>query len=464
MRVFKSVATISGNRSFEDIIGTLAGYYSMRKAMRNWFQTPSYPAVIKGNTYTFRILKARDYHALRIISAENNESEDLIIKDNTCVIEVHSKTPGWLPLDVPKLLTCLLDSGIATRKDEYFSSYTPVAIDSDNLENFIPVLKGEKELPTPVVFLTASKSFRKPVVDPDVLQEKLMGQAHVVYEADAKVSNKIRNLLMDKDGVCHNPYGGTAEIILSSFHRFRFHFQDYAEPEKAIPAMMNQFHQRVAKDTRWKQYMFSTIMYLAEKEKNNVLQNQNSELSDEIESLRARVKDKDDEELEAIFDDLTTRLDNERALRLKAENRLAALEERLKDTGVRHVSLSLPCDELYPGELRDAVLRIIERSRDSLFPSGRLSEVAGLVLENNRISDTGNAFEEEVRVLFSDPELSEKTQQRLGALGFTFEWCGNCHHVIYAPIPKYSWTIAATPSDKRSGLNASANAVRDLFR
>lgn len=464
MRVFKSVATISGNQSFEKIIGTIAGYYSMRKAMRDWFQTPSYPAVIKGNTYTFRILKARDYHALRIISAENNESEDLIIRGNTCVLEVHSKTQGWLPLDVPKLLTCLLDSGIVTGKDEYFSSYTPVAIDSDNLENFIPVLKGEKELPTPVVFLSASKSFGKPVVDPEVLQEKLQGQAHVVYEADTKVSNKIRNLLRDKDGVCHNPYRGTAEIIISAFHRFRFHFQDYAKPEKAIPAMIAQFHQRVAKDTRWKQYMFSTMMYFAEKEKNNALQSQNSELSDEIASLRARVKDKDDEELEAIFDELTARLDNERALRLKAENRLAALEERLSNQGERHISLSLPSDELYPGELRDAVLRTIERSKNSLFPSGRLSEVAGLILANNKVSDAGKSFEEEVRTLFSDPELSEKTQQRLSALGFKLEWRGNCHHVIYAPIPKYSWTIAATPSDKRSSLNASANAMRDLFR
>ena len=195
-----------------------------------------------------------------------------------------------------------------------------------------------------------------------------------------------------------------------------------------------------------------------------MLESQNSELSDEILSLRSRIKEKSDEELEAIFDELTARLDSERALRLKAENRLTALEERLKDMDVCHVSLSLPGDELYPGELRDAVLRIIECSKDSLFPAGRLSEVAGLILENNRISDAGKSFEDEVRTLFSDPELSEKTQQRLGALGFTFEWRGNCHHVVYAPIPKYSWTIAATPSDKRSGLNASANAVRDLFR
>ena len=464
MRVFKSVATISGNHTFEDIIGTTAGYYSMRKAMRDWFQTPSYPAVIKGNTYTFRLLKAGDYHALRIIAAETNESEDLIIRGNTCVVEVHSKTQGWLPLEVPKLLTSLLDSEIVTGKDEYFPSYTPVAITSDNLESFIPVLKGEKELQTPIVFLTASKSFGKPVVDPDILQERLRGQSHVVYEADLKVSNKIRNILRDKEGVCHNPYRGTAEIIISAFHRFRFHFQDYAEPEKAIPAMIAQFHQRVAKDTRWKQYMFSTMMYFAEKEKNSVLQSQNSELSDEIESLRSRIRDKSDEELEAIFDELTARLDSERALRLKAENRLAAFEERQGNQGERQVSLSLPGDELYPGELQDAVIRIIERSKDSLFPSGRLSEIAGLVLENNRISDAGKAFEDEVRTLFSDPELSEKTQQRLGALGFTFEWRGNCHHVIYAPIPKYSWTVAATPSDKRSALNASANAVRDLFR
>lgn len=90
MMVFKSVATIAGNMPFEDIIGTIAGYYSMRKAMRDWFQTPSYPAVIKGNTYIFRILRAKDYHALRIISAETNGSEDLIIKGNTCVVEVHS--------------------------------------------------------------------------------------------------------------------------------------------------------------------------------------------------------------------------------------------------------------------------------------------------------------------------------------------------------------------------------------
>ena len=473
MRAFRSACVIDENTGFAAIVKAVAEKTCLKKAMREWFQSPYYPAMFSSTTAEIWLESYDNRYALKLVLPKEKQTENVVMADGMVVIEVHQKTPNWLPLERPRILSALIDNRIIPETEKPFARHDmkPMAVDDDTVYDILPYLKGEKSFRMPFVYLSASKYTGKPVVDPESLQAMLLGQAHVVYEEGKTVNGILWKEMMREDGKAMNPYNGAAAIVVSPKNQTKFNLGMYTDPNEAIPALVRRLQEHVAVERAWKLYNYPALRNARIAHENRELSEENGRLDREIADLRANVKDKSDEEITELFDELVKRYETERAQRKVAEDdaerwKTAFMRKAEEDGNEDAVTLKVPLPEFYPGELKDSLIRIAERAKDGLTPQGRLVEVVNAIVKENDLTGIGKDFEKTVKETLSDAVgMPESRRKKLSSLGLDIELRGSDHWMISVPgHPRYCWTMANTPSDQRSGLNAAGNIIRTLLK
>lgn len=473
MRAFRSACVIDETTSFTAIVKAVAEKTCLKKAMREWFQSPYYPAMFSSTTAEIWLESYDNRYALKLVLPKEKQTENVVMAEGMVVIEVHQKTPNWLPLERPRILSALIDNGIIPGTEKPFARHDmkPMVVDDDSVYDILPYLKGEKSFRMPFVYLSASKYTGRPVVDPDSLQALLLGQAHVVYEEGKTVSGILWKEMMTPDGKATNPYNGSAAIVISPKNQAKFNLSMYSNPNEAIPALVRRLQERAAIEHAWKLFNYPALRNARIAHENRELSAENGRLDREIADLRANVKDKSDEEITELFDELVKRYETERAQRKVAEDdaerwKTAFMRKAEEDGNEDGVTLKVPLPEFYPGELKDSLIRIAERAKDGLTPQGRLVEVVNAIVKENDLSGIGKEFEKTVKETLSDAVgMPESRRKKLSSLGLDIEMRGSDHWMISVPgHPRYCWTMANTPSDQRSGINAAGNIIRTLLK
>ena len=78
MRAFRSACVIDENTGFTAIVKAVAEKTCLKKAMREWFQSPYYPAMFSSTTAEIWLESYDNRYALKLVLPKEKQTEDYI--------------------------------------------------------------------------------------------------------------------------------------------------------------------------------------------------------------------------------------------------------------------------------------------------------------------------------------------------------------------------------------------------
>ena len=328
----------------------------------------------------------------------------------------------------------------------------------------------------PIVYLSLSMRNGKPSVDPDELQHKLRGIAHVAYPESTAAADVLRNAMRDNQGNDHAPYNGTAELIVSPANRKRFHLQNYPEPEKAVYPLIAELRKRLITDASYRELAWFTVKLGAVRSENRELKEKTDDMAMRLEELRASVRTRSDEEIDHLFDELSARLEEEEERRAAAEAEVRRLrdiaESKSRKSKQKGIFIAANENELYQGELLDTVLTALRKHRDSLISGdsdnakSRMCMLIASMLEANPADGTGERIADSIaKAIEPERNLSDSAVQKLRKLGLEEKPSSDGKHskYLFHGDDRYPISLANTPSDVWTRKNEAQRIRKLLF-
>jgi hypothetical protein len=121
--------------------------------------------------------------------------------------------------------------------------------------------------------------------------------------------------------------------------------------------------------------------------------------------------------------------------------------------------------ELYPGEISDAVLTTLEESLASTGEGSRREHIIRDLLDANSISETRGKLETAIREALADTvKVTNREVKILEDAGFTITDGGKHYKAVFADDQRYAFTIFKTASDHRAGQNLVSAMLRKLLK
>jgi len=121
--------------------------------------------------------------------------------------------------------------------------------------------------------------------------------------------------------------------------------------------------------------------------------------------------------------------------------------------------------ELYPGELRDAVLRTLQEDAPTLAPDSRRQVLLAAFLAANAPSDAAERIEEAVKEILSKADrVGPAEVKKLEAAGFEITDDGKHYKAVFGGDPRLTFSIFKTASDHRSGKNLASDICKRLVK
>ncbi|HEX8394019.1 MAG TPA: hypothetical protein VF665_16880 [Longimicrobium sp.] len=120
--------------------------------------------------------------------------------------------------------------------------------------------------------------------------------------------------------------------------------------------------------------------------------------------------------------------------------------------------------EYYPGEMRDAVVRVLAVGRASVVPGSHWDNIIDSVLRANPPSSTPEEITADLKAALSKmSKFGSSERKALEAIGFSVEDAGKHAKATYFEDERYMFTIPKTPGDHRSGKNLVSDITRSIF-
>lgn len=129
------------------------------------------------------------------------------------------------------------------------------------------------------------------------------------------------------------------------------------------------------------------------------------------------------------------------------------------------LSLGDDMEEMYPGEVRDMVLELIQKQLPSYQINSRGRMLLQYVVDSNpEIGERKKIKQELKQILQSADIVKNDTVRCLNELGIAVDVIGSGHRNLYfKKDPKHYSTISSTPSDVRSNQNSLQRLYQALF-
>ena len=464
----------------ERIASIIADHIGAGKKLRAWKEDGGQDGMpINGPQHILSIASSDGVYAMRIADRKTGDNESIAIKDDTIVMEAHTRGRRiWLPYEHSLAYRILRNEGLIPGAESIFRfrDARPTILDEELAFQMLPYLKGEKETSMPIVLLSLSRASGKPLVDAGKLQSDLRGIAHVMYPETEEVASYIRDATKDKNGRSRMPYNGAALLIVSGKNRRIFSLNTFCDPEAAVPAMLAELRSRVNTDERYRHMSYDRVLAKAVSAENRELKSEKAQMSDAIEELRSRIKTTDDEELERLFDRLTDELEEAKKRRTEAEAEAARWKSLAqganKENGLRNITIHTDEEDLYPSEIRDAVLFVLKSHLDSLragepeIEKDRIGAVLASIIRSNKAEGAGDELFNGIKnTLIAERSLSESDISKLRRLGLVEKPGSDGKHYKFLlnGDERYGISLSVTPSDRYSRRNEVQRIKNLLF-
>lgn len=451
MRIFRSITTLSSGADIDRISAVL------KKAADS-------------SDVRFDRCTAKELSAFRLTFNEDLTTESVVTDGKTLVTEVHCVRGTYGTNEQPVALKALLGASVIPGTEKPFSYHDSKAyiMDRYDVYDIHPYLCGEKKLQMPLVYLSYSPALFRPAVNPDELQQRLLGEAHVAAEKDKEAAFGMRELFGGKG----NPFNGRARLVLPSGKTRDVDLMQYSDSRSATTALVSALRETVCIEKKYNSWNWNSVYRLMLEESNGSLKNETDRLSDIIARLQEKLSDlKDADELNSLFDELTDQLEKEKEQRYLAQSEAARWKSLYEAKGSGNICFSSSEKDLYKGEIKDALLLVIEQKVKDIGQRERkdadklrIYTILKDILNENQADGTGQKLKEEFSSIVSGAgNMSPSIKSKLQKLGF--EPVSDCPHtcMTFCSDPRYKVVLANTPSDKRSRQNEASHVSKQIF-
>ena len=144
------------------------------------------------------------------------------------------------------------------------------------------------------------------------------------------------------------------------------------------------------------------------------------------------------------------------------------MEHKEKNNAGNEIELEISEKELYKDEIKDVILRVLEKEKGLLdndlnLRTSRKFHVLTNILDLNRQTGKADEIEKWLREIIDDSgNLNAQRKRQLIETGFKIN-NGTHYKITYNEDNRYTFTLAKTPGDYRANMNTLKDAVATLF-
>lgn len=499
MLIYVNQFEILGRDSFSVALRTIAGW--LKTVTKLHFTSDM---LLSGEEFTIEKTKVRTFAACELAPAIYSillSHPDRTVRGRQWITEIGIKYEGDITtisvlLETSDISTLVKDIPSTTRpklvsfllKNASLNPKTTVGLRvqkiKNNLNNFkalsFEIERSERNYP--LVFVSNCKKDNQPLVDPEKLQEQLVGLAQVVCSEEEIDSWELEETLTRQ----YSAWDGAINIIYPSFGRGYCHSRLMRRDTLTDVTQSNEnlIHHILSYITHTtngynKKRHFSPTDVRAKRQKDSRIQ------------LKKRfVEISNDSDYQALAEEAFSQLEEQEnvieQLKVKYEREineqmLATIEaqDQLEKSKSDYQVLKLRFDDLqgnsskqgspilifgnekekFKGEITDLVLDALNEYAKSLQTNSRKQQLLNDVLENNPLDGTRDRLLEELKQIFNNYNgMTSSMRSSLKVMGLEVVEDGNHNHLRFVDDNRYKVAFAKTPSDRRVG----ANIIRDI--
>lgn len=368
----------------------------------------------------------------------------------------------------PRVLGQIVKNGYGGMDQQIPVSDQPYMINEENVDIACGLIMHECEYFMPVVYVTYPRYAIDPQIDFQTLAVNLSGIAHVVVETK-EIASTVRRLTNER-----NPYAGAVQIFYGKHNSIRVLPDNYETLEEMRALIENSVSQKVLMTRMDDRFSWMRIHF-------KYLQEQNRKEPELISLYEQMLKESESEgelkqqridELEYQIMELEEKMSDLRAQIANKDSQIETYRHGFAQSGQNHL-MSEQCfksteQELYHGEIKDVILKVLEKERNQMDSSQNLCEsrkfhVLQDILGQNQVTGIDNEISEALKnILDQSCNLNAQQKRRLLEYGFKIE-TGKHYKVTFNEDDRYIFTLSKTPGDYRTNLNTLKDAINTLF-
>lgn len=389
----------------------------------------------------------------------------------------------------PAFLDLLIDEGYVEDDNGLCIGRRPILIADDNLSLIADVINGGIHYGLPVVYISKTYDERDPVNAKEVAK-RLKGIAHVMVQEHSWTGPALRRLCED-----NNEYDGAIGIYFPNpvvgHERMLNHIYPGSGKKLADKVIRRvvQYSNSQRIDTLYtfqgvinallldryssKRSELAASMYAIKQAKHEAdMRVQSADAEAEVMRRKADENQKLADEYAALVDSVDEEMENMRqqiesltsqneALTYEVQGLRAKLDEK---SSVPILYLGTE-DEFFQDEIKEFILESLTDTLAKTKAKTRRADVLDdLIRSNGGFKGTADKKKEALKKSLKGYKSLSATQKRLlEELGFKITKEGDHYKLTYYGDGRYWTTLAATPSDIRTGDNCAHHIIRDML-
>lgn len=368
----------------------------------------------------------------------------------------------------PRILRQLVEKGYGGADGDISVSNKPLMIEENNVEIARKLIMRVSSYFMPVIYVSYPRYAVDSPIDYGTLAQNMSGIAHVIVESK-EIASTVRKLTEAR-----NPYDNAVEIFYGQGSSYRVLPDNFDSLEEMRRFIENTVQQKILMTKIDDAYSWMKIHFAH-------IQSDSQEDSELIGLYKKFLKEAEDDgelkknridalelqvmELEDRIKDLNAELKNK-------ENQLETYRYQFTQTGKFEggdcVGLTFSEQELYPDEIKDVVLRTLEKERNTMDSDSKLRgcrkfHILEDILKKNEQTGKAEEIAECMRtVIDRQGKLNAQRKRQLLEADFEIEQ-GTHYKITFRGDERYSFTLSRTPGDYKSNLNTIKDAVNVLF-
>lgn len=346
----------------------------------------------------------------------------------------------------PIIIKTLLNNLGAANDGEFQVKQSPHILSNDDIALAARAISGQSGCHLPIVYVSLGFS-GKYIVDPGALAQKLAGMAHVLIEPNRPFSHRLQ---IEVKG--ENVYGGTVGIYWSDGSRIGSSFTEKDNRDKII--LMHRIFDEIRSALLNKRPQFrctwpSTQGIYYKSALSNLKNSGSEEVDKYVEAFDGEINSKNEQIINC----------EKEIYRLQNEIKKYQHQGSISSGVFIHTKSE---QDLYDGEIKDAILNSIADYLVNCLPHSRRSHILNDIIESNKIASSSKR--EEIKEILRDyKEMNKSKKENLESMGFTIEDGGKHYKLTYHDDTRYIFSLSKTASDYRSGLNLASDISKKIF-
>lgn len=353
----------------------------------------------------------------------------------------------------PYLLKQIVAEGYGELDGNICTDNLPFVITDDNLSIAKELILGKFDYMMPIVYVSATRNKDEIRVDSNELAKDLAGVAHVMVEESCECTKRLRDLTDGK-----NPYNGAIQIFFAPDITQRILPKNFSNSHQFRKEVSYSVYKRLILSRIDDEFSYAKLKY------NNLVKK--SEESIEISQICDEILC----EKEEIIKVGNLRIQEMEEKNANLQAKLQICESRLNSKGTQGdlITFDIQEMELYEGEVKDIMIKILDKELKMMDSDPNLKEsrkyhVLKSVMQENRRTGKDEQIKELLRgILNKDGSFNGAKRRQLNDLGFIVNE-GKHYKITFGGDDRYMFTLSKTTGDYRSNLNAVTKATNKLF-